>query len=941
MSSERIHGASLDRRPAGRVAVGLAAVIAMLLLASAFAGVVAADGAAVSTADNGDLAVTTDAAGNGSNISVTVGQKAFDSVSPDDGGTYRISAEKFPGGDLSNVTVVVNATSDGKQLAQERLDLRHAELDGPAGFTAADASAAVRVPLSRPVGLVDGAELDVAVGGETVTATVRNDSGTTVLDVPRDGYRASLGSEQVRLASPGGGAPLRGETTVNLLALAREATVVERTGSGVRVTGPAIRNGTTYGVRIETTSPVGAYRRPVAASESGRVAVDAENLWAVRNLTASVVTGDGVVVARGTPRSRIVAGTVGTDGTSVSLDDADIPAGNVSHIWIRSSDGVNLGQSLDAENGTLDLSETGYRLVGDSRYRLLVVFADRQTLPVAVGDRNASYGPLAAAQSGGGGGSGGNGEGSAGLGGLLSAVDSNRCLIGVLVFLVVLVAAVVVWFLTRDPDRSDGAAASSPPTEVTVTVRDGKRDERYGSTVTVIAEPRRREAVRSHQPAKRKTEPVTDGTATLSLDGDVDDWDVTLEADGRYGPKRVSTAYRSEDLTFRIPPYRSTVVVRDDASDEPLSNVDIEVREEGGTERIRTGRDGTATLEVSRQAGEARVAVDRDRYESKFARLGREDLVDAHDEQFGLGLVPERGSVAVTVSVDGAPRPNVAVELEPREEWAGARLGEAWRTTDANGCASFGDVPVGTYRVVASADQPWFECAPTEVSVSADETVDSALDVAFVWTPDDSQSARAEAIRGRVDDLTSSRTTDVAVPRYYGTVVDALLDTIERLPACGRQFARTGASPERVSEAVLDRADDLVGAVDDAMTTKQNVDLFTACADMPDASVEWGGSFDVDRLFDLIGEQRVEQRRELRSKLQSVDGAVDRERGSVASIYPVSDTYDGAKRLVGRAKDADDTAHAVTVFAVCGLLDAAERLLGEAVLRERLERTMF
>jgi hypothetical protein len=924
-----------------RVAVGLSVVAAMLLVASACAGVVAAEEATVST-ENGDLVVKTNAT-NESAITVRLGQKTVERQVPNGttGGpaTYRIAPERFPGGDLSNVSVTVKRTSSGTRLARESLDLRHARLGQSRGFTASNGTAELRLELDRSVGLSDGDELTVVVGTTKTTATVRNASGTTVLDVPRAGYGPSLTSADATVRSPEGETPLRGERTVNLLAAARDATAVERTDAGIHIDSPAIRNGTTYAVVVRSSASEGVFRRPVEASAPGRLTIEAASLAAVGGLNATVSTTDGAVVAAGTPTAQTVGATLTANGTAFTVDSERFAAADFSYLWIRTDDGVRRLTDVDATDGTVNLSGTGYALEEGGYYQLLLAFDGRPTLPVTIGE-GGSYGSLTAAQADGGGDAGGDGSASGGL--LPSFPSSDIVFVVFVVFVVALGVLAVVWFLTRDTKGRPAGEPTTPPTELTVNVRDKKRGVPYDAPVRLVAEPRRSsETVQSSEPARRKTERVEGGEATVSLDGGVDDWEVTVDADKQRGPRHVSTAYQTENLTFEIPPYEVDVVVHDETTDEPLSDVAIDVGEDGRTDRLRTGPDGSARLELSRQADGARLAVDRDRYESKEKAVRRERFAESHGEAVTFRLTPERGSVAATVSVDGVPRPNVAVELDARDEWTRPRLEDARATTDANGRVSFDGVPVGQYRVTASADAPWFDCSPSDVTVSAGETADVTLDVAFVWSLDDGQRDRANAIRDGVDDLTSSRTTDVAVPRYYGSVVDSLLDTVERLPDCGRQFARTGASPDHVTDAVLDRADDLVGVVDDAMTTKHNVDLFTACADMPDARVEWTDSFEVVYLFELVGQQRVEQRRELRARLQSVDERIDGERGAVSSIHPVSDTYDKVKRLVGRAKDDDDVTHAVTVFAACGLLDAAEGLFDEPALRERLERTMF
>ena len=123
------------------------------------------------------------------------------------------------------------------------------------------------------------------------------------------------------------------------------------------------------------------------------------------------------------------------------------------------------------------------------------------------------------------------------------------------------------------------------------------------------------------------------------------------------------------------------------------------------------------------------------------------------------------------------------------------------------------------------------------------------------------------------------------------------------------------------------------------MTTKRNVDLFAACADMPDANVRWGGSFRLAELLDRLEADAGAQRREVKQRYETVDGLIEDRRGDLSEIAPAREMQQRAWELT-RAADRGPEAVAIGYTSLL-LLDAVEELFERDALRERLTRTVF
>ncbi|MFD1524900.1 hypothetical protein, partial [Halolamina salina] len=256
------------------------------------------------------------------------------------------------------------------------------------------------------------------------------------------------------------------------------------------------------------------------------------------------------------------------------------------------------------------------------------------------------------------------------------------------------------------------------------------------------------------------------------------------------------------------------------------------------------------------------------------------------------------------------------------------------------GIYEFQDVPVGAYELLATADGSPFDPDRETVEIGADDAVTADLDVGFRFSIDRHRDELA-ALRTAADELVPSSQIDTAIHGYYASVAHALADVVESLPERGDQFAGTGVDPDAVAEALLDTGQGVVTVVDNALNTKQNVDLFNGCADLPAATVEWDG-FEITTLFDLAGkEQMLDQQTEIRTRLTELEERIDAERDELNVVSPASDVLDELRNFAQNEMKSDTTRNAAVVFVLLGFADAVEELFEREQLRERLQYTRF
>ncbi|WP_115865328.1 hypothetical protein [Halorussus litoreus] len=891
---------------------------------------------------------------NGSDRNVTVrvtgGQSA--SLSPDgtanNESTYSVAVTELssPETDLSNASVTVEPQGENGTAVTEYVDLRTLSFGGSGGASFADGT--LEVPLQQALGYADGDSAEVTLSGETAPvadATVQYRNGSTVLAV-------SLDAGSVHLP-PSKGATLAAErgdqTDLNLWQLSREVTSVERQDDEtLGVDSPLIADGLEYDLTMIEPATNATFASTVAADGDGNLTVTDETLASADALSVSVHRGGNAVVEN-VPYERDVAGvpnaSVTDNGTAVAIDGSTLDA-NETTVWLANSTRyVQLSAPVD--NGSVNLNATDYLLNENASYRLIVTGDESvraQVVPhnASVDNPDDSLFYAAAGSQQGGEGGDGSGESS---GGLFAVVPGGLPVVGVLVGFLVLGVAVVVIRLTGDdsdptPDGADGPGVTSSTHDEGHDVDFRVEDAGTGSTISAELKARQKAddtAYRNGGPSSEATG-LSDGTGSLTLDRGT--WVVEVGSHGVSERREVRAPFRNQPVTFELGPKQVEVAVADGG--EPLSGVPVTCTpDEGRPREGETDADGEVTFDVPLAADEVEVAADHEKYDGDSATAS---VAGGSDATARLDIQPLAGDLDVTATVGGTAVGGLTVEVEPVGEDVKS-LGASRRTatTDSEGVTSFDDLLVGEYEV--GMDVPGggtaFAVESSRVRIRDGRTARESLDASFEFSLARNQRDRVTSIRQDVDALVSTSGRDVAIPRYYGSVVTSLLETVERLPREGHRFASAEADPDEVADALLDAADAAVELVNDAMTTKRNTDLFGACVDMRDQRVEWQGGFDVATLFELLEEDRTAQRQTVLTQLRAVDDRINAERSDLAVVAPARELWDGVKAFVNEERGDDPVRGAAVAFAAGGLLDGVDELFDHDQLRERLERTVF
>ncbi|MFC6784428.1 carboxypeptidase regulatory-like domain-containing protein [Halobaculum halobium] len=858
---------------------------------------------------------------------------------------YRIASGDLPDFPLANTTITVSAEGGNgtDYLTEQGVDLRHLDTAASASF---DDSGRLTLTATNDTAGLDGSSFQLAAtaagDGRSATLSATLDNGTVTID-RNDAFTGLLTPPAtLTLAATDGGPSLSGNTDVSLADAARPATVLVSPGR-VTVQSPLLVGGTEYGVHLTTTGPDGEYAATTSARETDgvtSVTVENEYLAGADSVAVDVTTAGSSVVSPTYNDTDPNTATVNEGNRSVSLEDGPFSGGAVSFVLLATSSEVSVMSDASVDGATLSLSglpnESELNPAGS--YRMVVAFADAPATTVSVGDG----GELSSLQPAtdpspdtNGTANGSTGNESSLLPFSSGGIPFGQFTLGLGAGLIVLLVLGVGYAVGQSMGGGSGAGGSAAATQQTRDVRvritDGFANEQLSEEVYLTARPT------GQSSASTSGVNRNGGGREEAVDGGIVTW--TLKAE----PYEFTASYNGatvtetaelldERLTLSFQPVTKHVSVIDETG-EPVEGATVTAEFDGQRISEPTDANGRASLTLPVTASTVEVTAEHDRYEPDTRRV-----TDPNDLPSELRVVGKTGTLRVETAIGGDPTDAVEVSLDTDDEWLRERLQQS-NPTDEGGDAV--GLPAGEYTLVGSVDAAPFEEVRQRVTVPEDDTVAVTLDVPFEYQLSATQREAIEALRSEADELVPSGRLDSAVHGYYASVARSLADAAERVPESGIRFAETSIDPDPVVDAMVSAGRGCVEGVDNAMNTKHNVDLFSACADMRGVSEEWRADYDLDDLFDLVASDRVGQRAELKSRLSEAESTVEDQRSEVNVISPAGDVLEELREYERETRESDEVRNAAFVFAVAGFVEAVTELFEHPRLLDRLNRTMY
>ncbi|RLM53894.1 hypothetical protein DVK02_10725 [Halobellus sp. Atlit-31R] len=882
--------------------------------------------------------------------------------------TYEVDADTLAAtgslatGGLSNATVEVRHES-GANLT-ETVDLRYARFGSePGAFTE---RGTLRVDFAVAVGLPDGTSVPVSVVAgdvtENATLPVQRDgeANASYLELERATLTALGLFEEPRevtvRARQGATAYVGNSATADVDGLARTAMRAERDVGGIALANPLFVADRTYVVEIRRAGSEERYLASVTANETdgwSELRVESTALLSVDKVDFAVER-DGTELVSGTANvaSRNETATRRGDGTAVDVGALAGDERSVRAVWVEGDAGVRrYGADLNASSGTLSLA--GGQAIPTSATALLVEFENDESVYATFLQTGSEGGSGAAAD--------GTGSGS----GLLDALPGGPLLLGGIAAVALLVLVVILVGVRQSRSGPAGGSVGlpfvgggsrpntdkkAPPREtltVTFDVVDEKAGGEYRGADRILARPIEEGPQRSTKGVNTTSDDRERKRIALSGAGEDDAHEFELgawrfeviENDQPVGGReyRLNPGADKEHISLSVPPHEMDVLVTGGVGNEPLGGAAVAVRSDVGTRsRQPTDPKGRAKFQIPRSASTVAVTAD---YEELPEIQTKVPVKQAVHDGVRLEIAPEMGSLEIETKVGARHWPGVDVDVTPISEEAKAYTDAGAVTTDEDGRRRVTDLPAGEYELVA---KPRMEDVETTggvatATVEGDRTTDATLSIEMSFSLSGEQRERIAELRDEIDDLTAASNRDVAVPHYYGTVLESVLGMVEELESNPERAVEDRLRPGRVVDALLRATGEGVDVVEGAMSERRNIKLFRACESMAPVEESWGGDTDLDAFFERVEEGDKNQRRVLRNRLRETDELLDRKWSEVGEIGPARKVHDRVVDQAQRSGNVDDELAVVAqaYVSIC-LLDAVESLFDHEALRDRL-----
>ena len=885
-------------------------------------------GVQINTAPDGRVVVTVPNATEGYDpgqpvtITVTAPGGQSESYTPEPGAqpnrnqtVYRVAPTALPNGtNLNGANVTVRA--NGTLLASNRLNLNYARITG----ASLGPQGGLVVQTARLAGF-GNTSMSLVVGGNGQSLTVdAQRSGERSFRVPRGAISdLYLPPANVTItAAQTEGVRVNNGVGVDLRQTA-EATTIETTEDAVVVTSRALLPGETYDVVVETDA--GQFRDRVnttSVGANGSLSISNEALAAESELTITVsLPGSGgqaellsqtVTLNEGRTAGLVTAGNL-SNGEPAVVNVSGLAANaSVSSVQIVGANRTVVAQSVRIDGDRLTLA--GIELRSGSRYGLLVRLSNEESVLATVGD--GSYGVVRQAAPGGG-------------GGQSWELPLWMIAAGVVLLAVGLVGGVVAFVIPgvlRDDGSPDGAGGSF---DVTVRIEDS-RGHSYDGEVELTARPGE---LNPSGGGPSPTDRISGGQGSLTLPGG-GEWVIAADAGAVDGETQLNPTLE-QSVTVRLSDFTGRLRFVDRADGTPVEGVDVTVQADGNSASERTNSDGIAEFTLSPTVSDLRVRTADDVYEDISRQLS--GLRELNGE---IRLAEETGSLAVRCTAAETPTAGLSVSVSER-----GGPDERTAETDGDGGAVMEDLLIGRYQVTATATNPSFGDATTTVEIEADREASATLDVPFEVSLSASQREQLDRLADATTELAPPAQIDGAIHHYYGTVFESLAGMIERLLAESHRFVGTETDAAALIDALLTVGVATLEATDSALNSKHNVDLFSACSQLPSARPAWEAGFDPARLFELADDKRGARDSALRSRIGETDDLVTEYRRELTVISPAREPFDELQSYYrGYADQSDEQNLAVGVL-IDGYLRALEAMFEDQAIRDRLNTTVY
>jgi hypothetical protein len=319
----------------------------------------------------------------------------------------------------------------------------------------------------------------------------------------------------------------------------------------------------------------------------------------------------------------------------------------------------------------------------------------------------------------------------------------------------------------------------------------------------------------------------------------------------------------------------------------------------------------------------------------------------AYKPKSGSLLVERSGDVPVPLSKRAG---NLTVQVKDLEtgtpvQGVNVSVSGEEKTTAEQGKASFTDVPIGVKEIKVEETKDVYSSETKICEIREGTTTEVSISIkSLLRIPIDKES-KLNVLRNQLqDNYRRVSTYDTCIPFYYKGIVDNMVNLVKGMVDKPMLFVGSKNNPGETVGHLVDVIDLASHEVIGVMTSKRNVDVYSAAMRLENAEVEAKPvNFDDSRVLDYIRDAEAfynSYYHTVQSKLFEMDTTITRKTGEM-NILPVSGLWRVARTLLNETSasttETDIMKKGAMTLVADILLDYTDDMLKDAKIIERLK----
>ena len=390
--------------------------------------------------------------------------------------------------------------------------------------------------------------------------------------------------------------------------------------------------------------------------------------------------------------------------------------------------------------------------------------------------------------------------------------------------------------------------------------------------------------------------------------------------------ERVEPSWEKSDFLSAPSSFTINFKVFDEKTNQPISDAKISVSK-FGTNFVP---DPFGSYELKRGEYEYKIEPD-DEYKPKFKTFSVE-----RSGTIPIPLSRRTGNLTVQVK---------DTETEKPVQRANVSVSGVEKRTDEQGKALFPSVSIGEKEIKVGEISGVYSSETKMCEIKEDDTTEVSVSIkSLLRIPIDKES-KLNALRNQLqDNYRRVSTYDPCIPFYYKSVVDNMVNLVKGMTSKPMLFVDSKNNPGEIMGHLIDAVDLASREIIGVMSSKRNVDDYSAAMKLEKAEVRaTPADFDDARVVDYIRDAEAfynSYYHTAQSKLFEIDTNITRKTGEM-NVLPVSGIWRVARTLLNESSassaETDSVKRSAMLLVADILLDYVDGMLKDAKIIERLK----